>query len=381
MLCIVYYFIQPQLHFYLHNSDSYSWENQNHKFNSSEKKTIADLQNYFNSKSKNTAFNASVLVAAHGKILFSKQYGFLNPVTKIKLNDSCTFQLASTSKPFTATAILILNERGKLNLHDPLEKYFPGINYPGVTIQTLLNHRSGLPNYIYFMDSLQQLFPDSFFSNKDVVDFMIKHHPEKAFNADTKFQYCNTNYVLLAAIVAQVSDETFSDFLNENIFQPAHMYHTYVCNRLAGTKNINETRGYLGSRWNLVAYTPYDGIVGDKGLFSTAYDLFLFHEALMHGILLKPQSLSAAYQGYSFEKSGRKNYGLGWRINQKDHTQRLIYHNGWWKGYNVLFVRNVDQDFVIVILSNHYNRSVYQLNPLLDILNFGNPNDSLDTEE
>mgnify|MGYP003335353314 CR=1 FL=1 len=381
LIGLFYYLKSEHVFTQLFSEPKFEWENQPKKLSANEKKMAADLSNFFYQKARNTNFNANVLVAYHGKVLFSDQFGIFSPVTKKLLTDSSTFQLASASKPFTATAVLQLFENGKLNLDDPLQKFFPDLNYPGITIKTMLCHRSGLPNYIYFMDSLAQLQPDSFFTNAQVVEYMIKHHPPISFQPDTHFQYCNTNYALLAAIVEQVSDETFQEYVEENIFKVAHMQHSYICNRPEEAVRSNETRGYKGSRWNLEVFTPYDGVVGDKGVYSTAWDMFLFHEALNNGILLKKEILELAYRGNSFEKSGHKNYGFGWRINQVNNNLRLIYHNGWWKGYNVLFARNVDDDFVIIVLSNHYNRSVYELKPILDLLRFGSPADSIDTEE
>jgi len=143
--------------------------------------------------------------------------------------------------------------------------------------------------------------------------------------------------------------------------------------------NCNQTCAFIGSKWGKVSCVPYDGAVGDKGVFSTCRDMYLFDQALNNNILLKKETLEEAYKGYSYEKPGQKNYGLGWRIKELPDSSRIIYHNGWWRGYNTLFVRNPEKGICIVILSNKYNRTIYDVRSLYNILNLSDG--EMDMEE
>lgn len=346
---------------------SYTWE-QPVQLNTRERALAHSVDTFFQHKVHKAGLNACVLVAEGGKVIYKNSFGYEDYSRKTKLSDSSEFQLASVSKPFTATAILLLNEQGKLNINDPVAKYIDGFPYEEITIKTLLNHRSGLPNYLYLFDTLK-LPADSFISNIDVVNYFVRNKPPLQATPNHKFQYCNSNYALLAYIVEKVSGEHFKDFMQENIFQPSHMSDTYVRDVFDSTQHHHETKGYVGSKWVKVSAVPYDGVLGDKGVYTTSWDLYLFDQALNNGLLLGKETLASAYTGYSYEKPGQKNYGLGWRLKELPDSSKIIYHNGWWRGYNTLFVRKPEKGLCIIILSNKFNRSVYDVKSLYELLN------------
>ncbi|HUS01223.1 MAG TPA: serine hydrolase domain-containing protein, partial [Chitinophagaceae bacterium] len=137
-------------------------------------------------------FNGAMLVAKNGQVIFEKYHGYFDLEKKDTLTEHSAFHLASVSKTFTAMAVLKLAELGKLKLEDDIKLYFPNIPYNGVTIRSLLNHRSGLPNYLYFMEQLgwdKKIFCD----NSDVLDYLVKYQPPLSYQPDTHFSYCNTN--------------------------------------------------------------------------------------------------------------------------------------------------------------------------------------------
>jgi CubicO group peptidase (beta-lactamase class C family) len=146
------------------------------------------------------------------------------------------------------------------------------------------------------------------------------------------------------------------------------MYHSFAATMYGDSLLPFQTKGYSGKKWTPAAYQPYDAVEGDKGIFASAYDLFLFDQALNHELLLKKETLNEAYAGYSFEKPGLKNYGLGWRLRTLPDSSKLIYHNGWWGGYTTSFLRVPEENISIIVLCNKYNKSTYLLNPLLQIL-------------
>src|SRR5690606_37893994 len=127
------------------------------------------------------------------------------------------FEMASVSKPLTATAILLLKEQGKIRLDQTVNDFFPDFPYPGVTIKQLLTHRSGLPNYIYFVDGIWKNKRKPL-SNLDVIDLLEKHKPARYNEPDARFLYNNSNFMMLAAIIQKVSGQTFPVFMQEHVF-------------------------------------------------------------------------------------------------------------------------------------------------------------------
>lgn len=331
-------------------------------------KKIHALDCYFEDKVKMNSFNGSVLIAYKGTPIFERYYGYKNYYTFEKLTPRSTFQIASTSKTFTAGAIMLLLQQNMLSLDDTIEKFFPNFPYKGITIRMLLNHRSGLPNYLNFSEQYWKN-KKVFMANNDVLQMLYKFKPKALNPPDVHFRYNNTNYVLLALIVEKVSGEPFCDFMHQNIFIPLGMSDTWYYDPLS--TRLSATKGYKGSRWleDEIVYT--DGVLGDKGIYSTVRDLYKWDQALYSGRFIRSEFLGLAFTPQSFEKSGNKNYGLGWRMNDQPDGTRLIYHNGWWHSYNSVFNRKISDKTTVIILSNHYSQSVYKIQAVWDIL-YGN---------
>lgn len=311
-----------------------------------------------------SGFNGGIIVAKGGNIVFEKYKGSINLDGLDSITATTPLHIASVSKTFTAMAILKLQEQGKLNINDTLTKYFPGFNYDGVTIKTLLSHRSGLPNYLHF---LQQVgWPeDSMMYNKDIVNLLItkKAVLTDLVPADTKFSYNNTNYALLALIIEKVSGMPYPQFMKENIFDAVGMKNTFVRYN-TDTLKLSQSFDWKGRR---IYDTQLDAIYGDKNIYSTAQDLLKWDRVLADSVFLSPQTLAAAYTPNSNEKPGVKNYGLGWRMNIYDDGKKIIFHNGWWHGNNATFIRLVKDDVTIIALSNRFARSTYHSKILVNI--------------
>lgn len=302
------------------------------------------------------SFNGAILVAKDGDIVFEKYVGEKDPRQKKgdSISAETSFQIASTGKTMTSAAVLKLWQEGKLNIDDDVTTYFPGLPYAGITIKTLLNHRSGLPNYLYYMEKgdwnrKQQA------TNTDVLNTLINWKPVKAANADKRFQYCNTNYVLLALIVEKVSGLSFPEYMKQNIFEPLGMAHSFVISA-GGQKEQMQSFQVNNSMWSL---DFSDGPYGDKNIYTTPRDLLIWDRALTEGKILNEQTLKAAYTPYSNEKPGMHNYGLGWRMLNYPNGKKIIYHNGHWHGFNSAFARLPDEQATIIIISNKHNNSVY----------------------
>ena len=299
-------------------------------------------------------FNGSILVAKNGEIVYEKYCGYKEPRKKIdSINEHTPFHLASVSKTFTAMAILKLWEEGKLDIHDDISK-------------NLLSQRSGLLNYVHFMDQ-SGWDKRKFLTNADLLQYINAHQStvQRALPG-RHFEYSNTNYALLALIVEKASGQTYPEFMSANFFVPLHMDDSYVFNLSDTEKSMKSFKRY-GRPYPL---EYLDLVYGDKNIYSTTHDLLKWDLALRSGALFKQSTLDSAYAPYSFEKRGKRNYGLGWRMILLANGKKLIYHNGWWHGNRTVFIRMLDEDATIIALCNNDNTRVYASKKLCDL--FGN---------
>ncbi|PWJ57584.1 CubicO group peptidase (beta-lactamase class C family) [Dyadobacter jejuensis] len=331
---------------------------------------ISEIEAIFQRKRRG-GFNGNVLVVQNDTLLYSQSFGYGHLKDKDSLNKDSRFQLASLSKPITAVAMLKLVQEGRVSLSDSVQRFFPDFPYPGVKIDLLLSHRSGLPNYIYsFPDSVRhgQGYP----SNQDIMHWYatVKPTPQRYNLPDRSFVYCNTNYCVLAAIIEKVTGQTFGQYLQESIFSPLGMDQTFLVTDTTAAAMANRTVGHQYGR--RIAKDYYDGVVGDKGLYSTTGDIYKFYNGLSKGLILSDSLRNEAFTPRSFEKRGIRNYGYGFRMHTNpDRTPLYIYHGGWWKGYNTILWVSPQSKSVIVVLSNSYNRATYDIKGVLAVLEGG----------
>jgi CubicO group peptidase (beta-lactamase class C family) len=284
-------------------------------------------------------YNGMILVAENGNVVFRKAYGRISYDSGRILTPESEMQLASVSKPITAVAIMMLAERGQLNYDDNLNLYFPKLKYSGVTIRHLLNHTSGIPDYINDTHRFnRQIYRQkNLLSNQDLLDYLVRQRPRVHFAAGADHHYSNTGYALLALIVEQTSGMSFRDFLQKNIFDPLGMSQTYLYSADKHTKMLRDQE-------------PLDGVLGDKGVFSTVDDLLKFDQALHSERLVSAQTLETAYKEGVTNRLERFGYGYGWRILRPDFEEPVIYHKGLWQGANPMFIRFVNCNRVIISL-------------------------------
>ena len=328
-------------------------------------KLYTACDSWYNTFLKNSGFNGGMIVSKSGNIVFERYQGSAHFQKKDTINANTTLHIASTSKTFTAMAVLKLWEDKLLNLDDEYSKYFPGFNFPGVTIRTLLNHRSGLPNYVYFMDQLGWN-KKVFVTNQDVLNCLInrKSELEKIEKPNRHFTYCNTNYVLLALLIEKITNTTYQAYLKKVIFDPLQMKNTFVYSNTDSAKT-NPSYDWRGQE---AAFINLDKVFGDKNIFSTPQDLLKWDRLLSTNQFLSESTLNEAYKPYSNEKSGIRNYGLGWRMYIFPDGYKIIYHNGWWHGSNAVFIRLIKEDATIIVIGNKYNRNIYKARDLISIL-------------
>lgn len=333
-----------------------------------QKSRIASINNFAAAKHKFHNFNGNILVAEKGKIIYQKSFGYADVKKKIPLSENSVFNIASISKQFTAAVVMLAVERGLLNLDDPLAKYFPEIPYEGITVRQMLTHTSGLPEQNEFM--FKYWSSDAPVTNRDMVEYLIKYKPEAAFKPGADFEYCNTNYSLLAMIVEKVTNQKFQDFVTKNIFEPLQMKQTRFLNPTAGNyKTIpNQTENYIADTEGKEYFTPREipqyknavamlGLVGAGNIYSTAADLLKWQESLKSAKILKRESLAQMESPQEEEEvkgnvDGSDAYGYGLAIKYIYGDTR-IYHYGGTLGYwnSLQHFKNTDR--TIIVLTNN----------------------------
>ncbi len=318
-------------------------------------KEIYRLDTLFQKLYKANQFNANVLIAKGNEIIYQQSFGYCIKEKNELLNDSTLFQLASVSKVITGISVMLLYEQGKLKLNQSVQSILPTFPFKDITIQHLLSHRTGIPNYTYFCSEFLK-DETTVLSNQDVLDVISKYQPTCYYKPNTRFSYSNTNYVLLALIIEKISGKAYSTFLQDELFLPLGMNRSFTATNLDFTKK-NISKGYTQS-YKLVANDRFDGVLGDKGIYTTTYDLFLLSTALYQHKLLSTPTQELAYSPYCPEKK-LSNYGLGWRMKNWTTKDKELFHNGWWHGYRSAFHRRLNDSLTVIVLSNRLNKSVY----------------------
>lgn len=337
------------------------------------------MDQYLGGMEKYYRFNGNVLVAENGEIVLQKSYGYARFEDQRLLNDSSVFELASVSKQFTATGILLLKDRGRLDLTDSLRKFFPELPYSGITIWHMLTHTSGLPDYFWPM--IEKWDRSRIAFNNDVIAFLAKEKMPLSFEPGKKWEYSNTAYMLLASIIERVSGQTFADFLDENIFRPLGMRHTLVYNTRRSLRDTiaNYAYGYTFNdslkRYLLPDSLPdmsfviyMDGMQGDGTVNSTTGDLLKWDRAVKNHTLLKDETQKEMLKGQSVIDTVKSAmYGYGVRVEKNDFGN-IISHGGGWPGYATVLARNIEKDQTYVILSNNDSPSQGIFNALQHIM-------------
>lgn len=324
---------------------------------------------FFEKKFSRNQFNGNILFAENGNIITQKSYGYSNLRKKELLTKEHSFQLASVSKPFTSIAILQLIENNKINLKDTIQEFFPEFPYQGITIHQLLSHRSGMSQYTHFCDAPDSIWPDKSITinNQDVINIITRIVPLINYKPDYKYYYCNTNYLILASIVEQVSGISFKQYVKKYIFEPSGMFNSAIYDRTNLEDLVLPVQGYENK-------TPWEdvylnGVVGDKGVYSTTEDLLKFDRALEKNILISDSLKKLAFTKMNLERKGSKNYGYGFRLKEHEKYGKIVYHTGWWKGFRSYFVKVLDKNQTIIVLNNVKRGRFLNIDRLIELIN------------
>jgi CubicO group peptidase (beta-lactamase class C family) len=289
-------------------------------------------------------FSGSVLIARDGRVLMSKGYGMANIEDETPNTPQTKFRLGSITKQFTATAIMMLQEQGKLNVQDSICKYVtdcPAAWQP-VTLHHLLSHTGGIPNFTSFPDYYKTM------TQPTTVDALVARFKDKPldFQPGEKWDYSNSGYVLLGQVIEKVSGKTYEAFLQDNIFTPLGMANTgydhaakILPHRAAGYEPRGEG---LANATYLDMSIPFSA----GGLYSTVEDLYLWDQALYTEKLISRKSLDAMFTPV------KNNYGYGWGINNLDGL-KWIAHSGGINGFLTFIMRSPDAKALVVVLCNN----------------------------
>lgn len=301
---------------------------------------------------------AAALVAVGGKVIYKKAFGKANLELNVDMSVNSVFEIGSISKQFTAVSILMLAEQGKLNLDDEITKYIK--NYPThghkITIHHLLSHTSGMGSFTA---------SDEWYDNRN-LDWtkeryfnLFKKLPMHSAPGE-KYLYSNTGYVLLGAIIEEVSNKTYPEFINDHIFVPLGMKNSFYISKTRITPNLasgyDNPKDFIDKDFNenetvkgeIISLPKFDG---GGSILSTVDDLFLWNRAIRNNKLISEESKTKAFTNYKLTNGQHTNYGYGWAINEVNGIS-CIEHNGGTMGFRSNGIYFPKEDVYVVILTN-----------------------------
>lgn len=306
---------------------------------------------WLNKLQKSNKFNGAVLLIKNDSVILKNTYGFTDYTQTKKLTNNSSFRLASVSKQFTATGIMLLKEQQKLNFDDSITTFLPSLSYTNVTVRNLLNHTSGVPDvYMSFPKKYKNEVGNILTISKTIA-LLAKESPPLTNLPNEKYKYNNTGYVLLAGIIEKVSGKSFEEFMQTELFNKLEMKNTRVWN-LASTNTTfkNKTTSFenvLGKIKNLKP-SVLDGVAGDGGVFSSINDFVIWNQFWHNNNLLSKNTQQEAFKKPVLNNKKQSNYGFGWLITKN----KAHWHNGSWLGARTLIIRNEQLKNCLVILDN-----------------------------
>lgn len=307
----------------------------------------------------------ALAIVKDGKIVLARGYGFANVEHQIPVKPETIFQSGSTGKQFTATAVMMLVEEGKLSLEDKITKYFPDApeSWRDITIRHLLTHTSGMTDYPSDFDMRRDYTEDELFQRMKPIPL--------AFQPGEKWSYSNLAYVTLGILIHKVSGKFYGDFLHERVFKPLEMSTARIIsetdiipNRAAGYRLVN------GQLKNQNWVSPSLNTTADGALYLTVYDMAKWDAALYTETLLKRSSLEQMWTPVKLNDGKTFPYGFGWALGEV-RGHRIIEHGGAWQGFKAQISRYVNDKLTIILFANQTRANQTKLTH--DIAAIANP--------
>jgi CubicO group peptidase (beta-lactamase class C family) len=329
----------------------------------------------FSTVTREDAPGLAVAIRKNGRALLLKGYGVRDLRTNAKIDSITNFRLASFTKQFTATAVMLLVRDGKLRYDQTLTEIFP--DFPGygknLTVRNLLNHTGGLPDYEDLMDAAEKekgpLWSPEHQVQDDEVLALLKKEAKGKFAAGTSWSYSNSGYVVLGLMVAKASGQSYGDFLHARIFAPLHMDHTIVYQK---GKNEVTNRAFGHSRdgdsFKEADQSSTSATLGDGGIYSNLEDLAKWDDALGNHTLLSADEMAPALvpaklangkptlwpqeaNDDNLDPGKPVSYGFGWFLDPYRGHPRM-WHTGSTMGFRTIIERLTADQLTIIILSN-----------------------------
>lgn len=336
------------------------------------RKELVSIHKTINEFQKNTLLNGVVLVAQNNMIIYRKAFGYANKQTNILNNQSTQFLLASLTKTYTATAILLLVQKGNINLHKPVSEYLKLDNpvWQGkmpesmnqITIHHLLTHSSGLPKHTQ-LPGFSEWY-EKIHTPEQLIQFFAWQ--PLSFTPGSRFEYTGSNYLLLGLIIEAITGTTYQNFMTEHVFQPLHLLSTFVaepsmlitiqkqCPQLSIGYNLDEKTKQVQPAGMVNMSTQF----AESGIISTANDLFTFISALFSARILNEQTIKKMTTAYF---TTADNEGIGYGITIDNLLYKIYQHTGRINGYESIFMYEPQKKITVIILSNVMGSNIYPL--------------------
>jgi CubicO group peptidase (beta-lactamase class C family) len=304
-------------------------------------------------------FNGSILVAVKDRIIFSSGFGLADVKTATPFVPNTISCLGSVTKQFTAMAVMMLAEEGKLQYDDPVGKYLSELPhcYDAVTIRHLLTQTSGIAEY-------SNIGVDHAGIKKSEILEALEKERSLRFTPGQKYEYTNSNYVLLAEVAGRIKGIPFGELVDDKIFKPLGMSNSFVHDR-PEKKSVQRATGYdqFGKKDDYDSYSS-----GDGGIFSTVEDLFKWDQALYTDKLVSQKTLSEAFAPYPV-REGTSTYGFGWNVAKDANSNKYVWHNGNTGGFRAHIQRRLADKITIIMLTNMGNsRRIEIANAIIDLM-------------
>jgi CubicO group peptidase (beta-lactamase class C family) len=324
------------------------------------------------------AFNGNILIAARDHVLLSQSFGqCFTPDEVQPLDAKSIFELASVSKQFTAFATLLAFEQQKMALSTPVDAILPGFPYAHISVKNLLNHTSGLPDYMLLFDEFWD--KTRIATNQDVLRLLTMHAPSPHFEPGTSWEYSNTGYVVLALVLEKITQMPFAEYLQKAVFEPLNMADTFVYNRRLQPQNIdNYAFGVIELPESKQCVLPdalpgyeavyfLDGIQGDGTVNAPMEDLLRWNNAILDKKLLSEVGYRDMMAPTTCIDGTVHPYGYGWCLSNDPEFGHVAFHGGSWPGYSTYNSIYLDKGISIIFLCNKPSRPELEQQIILDL--------------
>lgn len=292
---------------------------------------------------------ASLVVVANGRVALRRSFGLADLEPRTAATGSTGYRLASLTKQFTATAVMLLADARRLSFDDSVSRYLPELpaHARGITIRQLLNHTSGIWDYEDFVPDTQTYQV----KDGDVLR-LIGRADSLYFPPGTAFRYSNTGYALLALVVERVSGRPFARFLRERVFRPLGMTGSVAYE--AGVSRVpHRAFGYSrdSTGWVRTDQSNTSAVLGDGGVYTSADDVVRWDRALETHALVRPATQEQAWTPAVLADGRPTEHGFGWFVGQDAHGRRQ-WHTGTTRGFRNAIVRYPDRRVTVIVLTN-----------------------------